>query len=337
MNSTEKESDIPRYISRLLYRNDCVILPGFGGFIAERIPARIHRITHTFHPPFRSVMFNSRIIADDGLLTHAISAEENKDYSVVREEVSRFVSLCKRRLEEGRMVKMGHIGTFRIGQENKLLFEPDHTVNYLEDSYGLAPVTVPPVSRISRTVRKEMVFKDRHPAAKEIRKSVKYHRIFWAIIPLVLLGLWWFLQPGLFRTVTETGVFPGEVLMAPGSGETVETAANGKPETDPGPATGQNVPPSTSVPEEVPNDRADLMIDETARYVVIGGAFRDTENAEKLLLTLRQKGYPAGYAGTTRTGLLMVAYYASNIRSEALKALSEVRNTENLSAWLLVR
>lgn len=49
---------IEKYISELLYQYDCVIIPGFGGFIGNYSPALIDPIYHTFHPPYKSLLFN---------------------------------------------------------------------------------------------------------------------------------------------------------------------------------------------------------------------------------------------------------------------------------------
>ena len=38
--------DITKYISDLLYRYDCVIIPGFGGFITNKIGAKLDEKKH---------------------------------------------------------------------------------------------------------------------------------------------------------------------------------------------------------------------------------------------------------------------------------------------------
>jgi hypothetical protein len=53
------------YISDLLYRYDCVTIPGFGAFLTQRVSAKIHESTHTFYPPKK-----------DGLLANYIAEVE---------------------------------------------------------------------------------------------------------------------------------------------------------------------------------------------------------------------------------------------------------------------
>ncbi|GEM_PF-418405 len=73
----------------------------------------------------------------------------------------------------------------------------------------------------------------------------------------------------------------------------------------------------------------------SARFYIIGGAFRDEANAEKLLNKLRQKGYSSVYAGRTKTGLLRVSYVALNDRMEALSVLEKIQKEEDQGAWLM--
>ena len=68
---------IAKYISDLLYRYDCVIVPDFGGFVANRIGAKVNNFTHTFSPPSKQLTFNSLLKHNDGLLANYIASSEN--------------------------------------------------------------------------------------------------------------------------------------------------------------------------------------------------------------------------------------------------------------------
>ena len=68
--------DVSFFISELLYKHDCVILPGFGGFVTQFVPAKIHPINHTFYPPSKNILFNSKLTRDDGLLFDFIAASQ---------------------------------------------------------------------------------------------------------------------------------------------------------------------------------------------------------------------------------------------------------------------
>ena len=61
------------HIRTLLRDHDCVIIPDFGGLIAEYAPAHIHPVRHTLAPPAKHVAFNQSLTRNDGLLVDALS------------------------------------------------------------------------------------------------------------------------------------------------------------------------------------------------------------------------------------------------------------------------
>ena len=65
------------YINDLLYRYDCVIVPDFGGFVTNRIGAKVNNYTHTFTPPKKQITFNKLLKHNDGLLANYIASAEN--------------------------------------------------------------------------------------------------------------------------------------------------------------------------------------------------------------------------------------------------------------------
>jgi cell division septation protein DedD len=74
----------------------------------------------------------------------------------------------------------------------------------------------------------------------------------------------------------------------------------------------------------------------SARFHVVGGCFAQPENAERLLLDLREKGYPA--QRLPRYGdLHPVAFGSYPDRTAALEALASIRRDGSSQAWLLVR
>ena len=71
---------VDKHISELLYQHDCVIVPEFGGFVANYCSAKIHPTQHTFTPPSKSIVFNSNLKNNDGLLANHIALAENTNY-----------------------------------------------------------------------------------------------------------------------------------------------------------------------------------------------------------------------------------------------------------------
>jgi len=86
---------------------------------------------------------------------------------------------------------------------------------------------------------------------------------------------------------------------------------------------------STSVPTK--------LVVNTPRFYIIAGAFKDTHNMQKLIRSLRSKGYKAVEAGVTRYGLHRVAFEAFTNRLLAERQLPVIRKNENPSAWILAK
>ncbi|HQV36445.1 MAG TPA: SPOR domain-containing protein, partial [Flavobacterium sp.] len=59
---------IEQHISQLLYRYQCVTVPGFGAFLTENRSAQLVQDTNTFYPPKKVLSFNFHLKNNDGLL-----------------------------------------------------------------------------------------------------------------------------------------------------------------------------------------------------------------------------------------------------------------------------
>ena len=57
-------------IKELIYTNDCVTIPNFGSFIANKFPSFYSKEESKFYPPSRRITFNSKIQNNDGLLAN---------------------------------------------------------------------------------------------------------------------------------------------------------------------------------------------------------------------------------------------------------------------------
>jgi len=155
--------DITAFIRELLFSHDCVIIPGFGGFVGNYSPARIDKSTDTFHPPAKQISFNRNLNHNDGLLIGRISGTTGMNYGDARSMVDEFAASLRKKLDRGERITFDHIGTFINNQEGNVQFEPDRTVNYHLDSYGLESFRFPPLEeynvrkRISRHISKDPV------------------------------------------------------------------------------------------------------------------------------------------------------------------------------------
>lgn len=196
--------DLSPFIRELLYSHDCVILPGFGGFIANYTPARIDRNSHSFSPPVKAISFNSNLRNNDGLLMGKISEQKGTGYGDAKRLVEDYTNKLKSELagRPGR-VHLEGIGHFSLNSEGSPQFTPDNNINYLTDSYGLESFTRHPVGDydISRA--------SVHRAGRDPVVAARRRRMVWraaAVIPFIAAMIIVPLKTDLFRS--EAGLNP---------------------------------------------------------------------------------------------------------------------------------
>jgi len=189
--------DIALYIRELLLKHDCVIVPGFGGFIGNYITARIDKSTGDFFPPTKQISFNKNLNTNDGLLIGKISEANGINFSEARAIVAKYVIKLHKKLNNGETVVFEHIGTFVDNKEGNVQFEPDVKANYCLNSFGLESFQCFPLEW--HDARKGVI--------KPIYKKSHLRKILWraaVIIPLLILLVAAPLKTDVFKPKIET-------------------------------------------------------------------------------------------------------------------------------------
>ncbi|MFM2155589.1 MAG: hypothetical protein RL516_338 [Bacteroidota bacterium] len=168
-----------QYICELLFTNDCVIIPGLGGFVSNTRSTFLNPSQHTFTPPSKKVAFNSSLRTNDGLLAHYISQEENITYHEANEIISAYVDDVFRKLALGEQISIEEVGMLSMDMEKHLQFEPETNSNFLLSSFGMTTLHSPAIKR--EEVPMEVVQGDKQKATTPGKRKTK----FWKIIELV--------------------------------------------------------------------------------------------------------------------------------------------------------
>ncbi len=121
----------------LLLRHNCVVVPAFGGFIAQSTGATIDIRSGTMLPPRKSVLFNRQLVNNDGLLISHLSKEGGLAYDDAEKFLKQHVSEWRNKLNEGQRVSIDKIGHLYLDAERNISFEQDRFFNLLLQSYGL--------------------------------------------------------------------------------------------------------------------------------------------------------------------------------------------------------
>ncbi|QNP51756.1 hypothetical protein H9L05_17625 [Hymenobacter qilianensis] len=178
---------ISNHILSLLRDHDCVIIPGFGGLIADYAPARIHPVRHTLTPPTKTVAFNGALTRNDGLLVDALSHALHVPASEARQMVRNAVANLQAELESAQRTELPGIGVFRRAAGRGLEFEYTGTQNLLSASYGLPELVSRPVRATDALLARE-----RQPTAPQLTvagRSRRAARVFNVAAATVLTGL----------------------------------------------------------------------------------------------------------------------------------------------------
>ncbi len=348
------------FICELLYDHDCVVLPDFGGLVANYRAARLNRRTHIIMPPSKHIGFNRNLRTNDGLLANQVAERAGISYKEAVIKVDLAIADYQRQLQkDGRMV-LERIGVFFKDKSGQLQFIPEEHENFLLSSYGLGPVQLKYIEQEMETEETPVV-----PIQDERRRIAGWKIAAAILIPLLFAGsllvrnqmkeegkfslasLNPFHQP-VVKADYEPNAFKLDSDKASGAtslSETLENAAgnitydfttnsisekgieieNAKPKT------AEAV--STEVKKEVnPIKEVTTHAQSGSGYAVIGGAFSVAENAENFMKKLQNDGFEASFAGK-KDGLQLVAYGVYPSKSEAAKALVKIRNSGG-SAWI---
>lgn len=143
------------HIERLLLVHDCVIVPNFGGFVLQSVPAVCELQEHTFRPSRKEVVFNSTLQHNDGLLSESYMQMYSVNYRKAQLMLEEDVECIKSGLLQHKKLSLGQFGSFIIGHEGQVIFYPGDSVLFGIGSYGL-PVFHFPALKSVRVEREEV-------------------------------------------------------------------------------------------------------------------------------------------------------------------------------------
>jgi len=129
---------IVEHIEFLLLQHDCVIIPDFGGFVLQTIPAEYLEEGHLFTPSRKEIIFNPTLTHNDGLLAESYMQRYTLDFAKAQSLVRNDVAEMKGVLDEYSELQLGSIGLF-FKEEGRLIFMPAKHSDELFSvySYGL--------------------------------------------------------------------------------------------------------------------------------------------------------------------------------------------------------
>jgi len=336
-------------IRELLYQYDCVIVPGFGGFICNFSPAKIHPVQHKFYPPSKTISFNQLLQVNDGLLAHYSARSGKISYETAVENIHAEVVRWKNKLSSGEKLILEEIGEFFNDQGGNLQFNPSADINFLRDSFGLTVFQSLPVKQTEKLKivhQKESTENRKIPTEVDWTKLAKYAAAAAVIsvvsltsIKLDLINEFAFNQIGMNPFKSESPVYkstkhraipdaaiqlyPSEIHenIEKSDDTFVKYVLDGKELT-------------VRLHKKIIEERTSESLVSNYAYHVVGGCFGVKSNALKLNKKLQGLGYQSNIIGRHKD-LYVVSYQSFSTKSEARSFLNKVKREHNAQAWLL--
>ena len=348
---------LDQYIRELLFSHNCVIIPGFGGFVSDYNPSSVHPVQHTFTPPSKKIAFNRKLQNDDGLLANYISEKENITFENARRAIEEQVYQLYLILNEKNTLFLPSIGEFFFDVEKNLQFRENKKINFLLDSFGLDSVQSPAIKRegFSQTLNRQL--SERQVGKSGIGKLSKRKKVFLKVsliaVPLIVIMVWISLFTGVINKVgqfnysslipfsckktTEKSVSiykkPVSVSMSISSKQVTVHPNDEKVKAE-------VILPEAPMVEEVvetkpiEKTKVETITSSTRNFYIVGGAFGILANAESFVNKLKADGFKPEIIGKNEKGLYLVSYQGFESKKSASIQLKEIKSGYDSSAWI---
>ena len=307
---------LEKHISDLLYRYQCVSVPGFGAFLTEIVSAHVTGSASSFFPPKKVVSFNANVKNNDGLLANHVALQEKMSYDLAVIKIGEIVNEWTYLLQNRNRVVLKNIGEISVNNEMNWVFEPANTVNYLTDSFGLNSFVSP---EITREVLKQEVedLEEKAPIIFTPERKRDYSYLKYAAVFVMMLGA------GGFGYIT----YNNQKI----ENQTLAIQKNVQEKVQ------QQIQEATFVISNPINTVELAVVEEKMPYHLVAGAYRSEENAKKAIAELNAAGFEkAKMLPLNNHKLYPVVYASFKTLSEAQIERKNIQKSHNAEAWLLI-
>lgn len=310
---------IEKHISDLLYRYQCVTVPGFGAFLTETVSAHVTGSASSFFPPKKVVSFNANVKNNDGLLANHVALQEKMSYELAVIKIGDVVNEWTYLLQNRNRVVLKNIGEISVNNEMNWVFEPANTINYLTDSFGLTPFVSP---EITREVLKQEVaaLEEKAPIIFTPERKKDYSYLKYAAVFVTMLG-----AGGIgYKTYYDQQIETKTLAVQKKVQEKVQ----------------QQIQQATfviSAPVEAVELSVAAPVEEKMPYHLVAGAYRSEVNANKAIAELKAAGFEnAKMLPMNKHNLYPVVYGSFKNLNDAQTERKNIQKSHNAEAWLLI-
>lgn len=174
--------ELAKHIEILLLNNDCVIVPGFGGFMAHHVDAVYDEEERLFLPPSRTLGFNPKLHINDSLLVLSYVEAYDISYPDAIKRIEAEVSEMRQLINNQGFFELPDIGVILTNDEGNLEFEPCSAGILTPELYALSSFECNKLSKLSE--KQEETIPTVGVAAPEAQKSVEEEPVKTVVVEL---------------------------------------------------------------------------------------------------------------------------------------------------------
>jgi hypothetical protein len=344
---------IVKYLSELLFERECVIVPEFGAFISKETPATIDYASHRLTPPSKEVVFNSQLIADDGVLVDYFSVKMDVSHEEAAKMVHDFAMRSLAVLDCNEPLHLEGIGTLERINSKDFTLRLDDDVNLLGDAFGLTSFSVQPIYRsetyqhIATKIAAEQKAKN---TAMTVHGEEKPHHVnrynyrwfraaaYSMMVAMLLVLLGWGADKSDSKIASWNLFFyssPNEFIA---KHLNARFEAMEKINVERIPVTKVSLPTfgAKDINYLQPLDNESLKPVDPNYYYIIGGSFKNNKDARRCANGFKKQGFDnVEVLQANKKGNVRVAYEVVMGKEAALKRLEIIKKEYNEAAWLL--
>ncbi len=136
---------LDKHIEILLLEHDCVIVPGFGGFVSHHVDAHWDSNDNMFLPPSRTLGFNNQLTLNDSLLAQSYVDTYDMSYPEALKEIDKEVSELKHTIDFEGAFELHGLGILYRNATGGYRFEPNESGILTPALYGLSGFEISPL------------------------------------------------------------------------------------------------------------------------------------------------------------------------------------------------
>lgn len=307
---------IEKHISDLLYRYQCVTVPGFGAFLTETVSAHVTGSASSFFPPKKVVSFNANVKNNDGLLANHVALQEKMSYELAVIKINDVVTEWTYLLQNRNRLALKNIGEISVNNEMNWVFEPANTINYLTDAFGLTSFVSPEITR-EKLKQEVEALEERAPIIFTPQRKRNYSYLKYAAVFTVMFGAGTF----GYKMYYDQQVMEQTLIVEKKVQEKVQ----------------QQIQEATfMLSNPIPSVEL-AIVEEKMPYHLVAGAYRNEENANKAIAELNAAGFEnAKMLPLNKHKLYPVVYASFKTLNEAQSERRAIQKSHNAEAWLLI-